>query len=224
MSVIILKNTPDEGPGTIEDFLISRGIRYKMVNLSTESCPNPKGFDTLILMGGPMSANDINRYPYLNTEIRFLKEFINDDKKVLGICLGSQLIAKVLGAKVYKGSVPEIGWYNIEITSEGKKDPVFSRLIPNNSSSIKVFQWHEETFDLPNKAVKLASSDLYPVQAFRYRDTIYSFQFHIEVTDDMIYEWMKDKQIDMKLLKESTKRVSPMYLKYAMEFYDSFFL
>jgi GMP synthase (glutamine-hydrolysing) len=106
---------------------------------------------------------------------------------LLGVCLGSQLIAKALKAKIYRGKQKEIGWYPLQLRPSAEKDPMFGSL----SSPVFMFQWHGETFDLPSGAIHLASSSLYPNQAFRYTDRIYGLQFHCEMTDAMIRDWME---------------------------------
>ena len=104
MSVLILKNISAEGPGTIEDFLGEQGTPYRVVELEKEAVPNAEGFDTLVMMGGPMSVNEEEIYPYLTKEMELAREFIHGGKRVFGICLGAQIMAKALGAKVYRGA------------------------------------------------------------------------------------------------------------------------
>ncbi|MCI4625673.1 MAG: type 1 glutamine amidotransferase, partial [Candidatus Magnetoovum sp. WYHC-5] len=181
MSVLILKNIKNEGPGTIREFLEIAGIRYKIVDLESEPIGNYDDYDTLVVMGGPMSVNDTDKYQYLIEEERVVSEFIANNKKVLGICLGSQMIAKCLGQRVYVGKSPEIGWFELQATVAGLKDAVFSKLIVPETSKLLVFQWHGETFDLPVNATRFAFNALYPNQAFKYANSVYAFQFHIEV-------------------------------------------
>ena len=172
MSVLILKNILSEGPGTIEEFLLERGIPYRIIELEREPVPDAGQFDVLVMMGGPMSVNEEERYPFIRTEVKLVKEFIASGKRVLGVCLGAQIMAKALGAKVYVGPQKEIGWYDIELTEDGIRDPLMNKLAMHPRAGdfwkrFKVFHWHGETFDIPGGAVRLARSDIYPNQAFR---------------------------------------------------------
>lgn len=229
MSVLICKNISAEGPGTIEDFLKAKGIPYTVVDLSKgEKIPDAKAFDTLIMMGGPMSVNEDDIYPYIKKEEELTRDFIAKNKNVLGICLGAQIMAKALGARVYKGGQKEIGWYDIEITSDGIADVLMRKLAVHPQvgdlwKRFKVFHWHGETFDIPEGAVRLAGSELFPNQAFRYGNRAYAFQFHIEVTKEMIYDWLKGENIDHNKLKTDTERLYDVYHGRANNFYQAFF-
>ncbi len=228
MSVLILKNVPSEGPGTIEDFLCEGGIRYRIVDCQQEDIQATHDEDTLVMMGGPMSVSDTDIYPYLRAEIELAKSFILEGKKVFGICLGAQIMAKALGAPVYKGPEPEIGWYDIELTEDGIRDHLVKRLAVHPRAGdfwrrFRVFHWHGETFDIPAGAVRLAKSEMYPNQAFRYGDKAYAFQFHIEVRKEMIYEWLNNEPVDLGQLRKQTETVYEDYLGRAMNFYKAFF-
>lgn len=228
MSVLILKNIRTEGPGTIEDFLRENNIPYKTVELADEKIGDAEKFDALIIMGGPMSVNESDIYTYISREEELTREFIRGKKKVLGICLGAQVMAKALGAKVYKGTGPEIGWHDIELTDTGIEDNLMKRLAIHPKTGdfwkrFKVFHWHGETFDIPEGAVRLAKSDLYPNQAFKYGDKAYAFQFHIEVTKEMVYDWLKNEPLDQNKLKADTEKLYEIYYDRAVNFYKAFF-
>jgi len=228
MSVLILKNVPTEGPGTIEEFLKGNQKDYRIIDLSFEDIPPADDFDALVILGGPMSVNDADRYPYISREIELIKDFTGKKKKILGICLGAQIMAKAFGSRVYPGSEKEIGWYDIEIDYRGGIDRLMGRLVQHPATGeylnqIKVFQWHGETFDIPEGGVRIAKSRLYPNQAFRYGENAYAFQFHIEVREETIYEWLKDEPIDMALLKRDTGRFFSQYQQRALNFYRAFF-
>src|SRR4030043_2456754 len=183
MAVLILKNIAAEGPGTIEDFLEKEDIPFSIVELgSGEITPPLEQYNTLIVMGGPVSVYEMDRYPQIMIATRIIREAINRDMKVLGICLGSQMIAYCLGAEVYPGPEKEIGWLHIELTGDGLKDPLMRQLAIHPAvgdfwRKFKVFHWHGDTFDLPLEAVLLANSELYKNQAFRYGVIVYGFQF-----------------------------------------------
>jgi GMP synthase (glutamine-hydrolysing) len=209
MAVLILKNISSEGPGTIEHFLRKDAIPFQIVEMgSGETAPPLEKFNTLVILGGPMGVYELESYPHLLTGSRIIREAINRDMKILGICLGSQMIAHCLGAKVYPGTEKEIGWRHIELTGDGLKDPLMRKLATHPQvgdfwRKFKVFHWHGDTFDLPPEAVLLASSRLYKHQAFRFGSRVYAFQFHIEVTRDMIREWFQEMPDKDKIIEET---------------------
>jgi GMP synthase-like glutamine amidotransferase len=151
-----------------------------------ESIPDPRSFHLLILMGGPMSVNDEDAYSFLIEEKQFVRRWLTEGKPTLGICLGAQLIADCLGARVYKGNHEELGWYTLMVTEVGTRDP-FMQQFPRR---FPVFQWHGETFDLPEGAILLATAPEYFHQAFRFEKLTYGFQFHLEMTGEMIDAWL----------------------------------
>ncbi|MBI5847746.1 MAG: glutamine amidotransferase [Nitrospirae bacterium] len=222
MSILILKNISTEGPGTIEDFLVHNNMHHTTIDLARHAIDSAAGYDTLLMLGGPMSVNDEAEYPYLTQEMKLAEQFMKDGKKVFGVCLGAQLMAKALGARVYPGREKEIGWYDIELKDAGTQDPLMAYLAPD-SSSCKVFHWHGETFDIPQGAERLAASDLYPNQAFRYGNNAYAFQFHIEVSRQMISDWLKNEPVDLKKLDQETEAYYADYAARAENFYKAFF-
>lgn len=143
------------------------------------------GWDSLIILGGPMAVYEPDENLCLNDEISLIAKAIREDFPVLGICLGSQLIAAAGGAAVYPGPHREAGWGEVELTGAGVKDPIFAGL----PSPLPVFQLHGDTFDLPPGATRLATNDKYANQAFRLGSNIYGLQFHVEVTSDLVKEW-----------------------------------
>jgi GMP synthase-like glutamine amidotransferase len=188
MNVLIIKHVDIEGPGLIEDCLRQEKIPYQILNLGAgERLPKIEDWTHVVILGGPMNVYEEDRYSFLQKEDLFIKEAIQRGKSVLGICLGAQLIAKSLGAKVVKAPVKEIGWYEVSLTEEGGRDRMF-RLLPG---TFPVFQWHEDTYEIPRAGKLIATSSSIPHQAFRYGENVYGLQFHLEVTKEMIQEWMK---------------------------------
>ncbi|MFQ5646143.1 MAG: type 1 glutamine amidotransferase, partial [bacterium] len=188
--IYIIKQVPHEGPGIFGELLQENGLDYRTLEMYQSShidWPSPDQVDGLLVMGGPMGVYETDRYPFLLEEERLIGQLIRRDKPVLGICLGAQLIAKAAGAKVYSGVGKEIGWYPVKLTPEGKKDALFSRL-PEETT---VFQWHGDTFSLPDGGGQLASSALFENQAFRLENRVYALQFHLEVTEEIIKEWLE---------------------------------
>lgn len=227
MSVLILKNIPSEGPGTIGDFLSENHIHWRVVELDREEIPDTMDFDTLVMLGGPMSVND--DISYIRTEEGLVREFITKGRRILGICLGAQIMAKALGARVYVGPQKEIGWYDIELTEDGIRDPLMKTLATHPKVGdfwrrFKVFHWHGETFDIPEGGVRIAMSEIYPNQAFRYGNNAYAFQFHIEVSKGMIYEWLQNEPVDMAVIRKQTEALYEDYHGRAVNFYKAFFL
>ena len=228
MAVLIIKNIATEGPGTIGEFLRKEDIPFTIIELGSGEIPPPlEDFDTLVIMGGPMGVYEMDRYPHLMTGSRLIREAINRGMKILGVCLGAQMVAYCLGSEVYHGPQEEIGWHSIDLTGDGLKDPLMRKLaihprVGDFWRKFKVFHWHGDTFDLPIGAVLLARSDLYKTQAFRYSDNVYGFQFHIEVTKDMINEWLEDKPEIDSIMKD-TENIYEEYAGRAKNFYKAFF-
>ncbi len=228
MSILIIKNIESEGPGTIEDYLKRKKISYGIVELGAgEILPSLDNIDTLIILGGPMGVYEMDKYPHLRTCSRLIREAINREIKILGICLGAQMIAYCLGGNVFLGNEKEIGWHYIELTGEGIKDPLMRQLAIHPTVGdfwrrFKVFHWHGDTFDLPADTVLLASSKIYKNQAFRYGNNVYGFQFHIEVTREMINEWFQDSP-DLELILKETEKTFDEYVGRAFKFYKFFF-
>jgi len=228
MAVLILKNITSEGPGSIEDFLRKEKITYTIVELgSGETPPTLEKFNTLVILGGPMGVYEMEKYPHLLAGSRIIREALNRDMNVLGICLGSQMIAYCLGAEVNAGPEKEIGWHHIELTGEGLKDPLMRKLaihprVGDFWRKFMVFHWHGDTFDLPPGAVLLASSRLYKNQVFRFGSKVYAFQFHIEVTIDMIHDWFQASP-DLNKMIDETERIYEEYTGRAINFYKNFF-
>ena len=230
MGVMIIKHIEIEGPGLIEDCLKEEKIPYQILNLeSGVHLPKPDDCAGIVILGGPMNVYEEDRYPFLREEDLFIKEAIQRGKAVLGICLGAQLVAKALGAKVTKALVKEIGWFDVSLTKVGSRDPLFSRL----PKTFPVFQWHEDTFDLPSAGKLIATSNPILHQAFRYGENAYGFQFHLEVTEEMIHEWMKTYEDEfngsqapllpkLKILSETEKKIGA-YKKRGAEFFRNFF-
>ena len=210
MYVFIFQHLEEESPGIVTQILEEKGVNFQIIHLyKDEELPSFEDCRALVVMGGSMGVNETEKYPFLAKEIFFIKGIIDVGRPCLGICLGSQLIAGALGAKIYPGTVKEIGWYKIKLTSAGLKDPLF-----RDFRKTTIFQWHSDTFDLPKKAIHLASSKDFPNQAFRYGKSTYALQFHPEVTQEMINIWVRagedevlslgDKTLPEKILKETS--------------------
>lgn len=179
----LIQHVPEEGAGVFEQLLPSP---YKTILTIKDSFPdNFENISGVLIMGGPMGVYERSIYPFIEKELAFIKKCYEKNVKVLGVCLGAQMIAEALGGKVYKGHIQEVGWCKIMHTKAAKEDALFS-IFPEE---LDVFQWHGDTFDLPPDAIRLAVSKEYENQAFRVGKHIYGLQYHIEVTDKIIKEW-----------------------------------
>ena len=178
--VLLVQNTKTENSGYLGELLNDDGFKITLINAKHEPLPK-KDFSLVVILGAPESAND--NLPYLQAEQQLIKNCVEKNIPILGICLGSQLIAKTFGAKVYSGPRKEIGFYNdLKIHNNtlffsGFKNP------------FTVFHWHDDTFDLPEGAIRLASSEYYLNQAFQYKSAI-GLQFHLEVNEAMVNLWI----------------------------------
>jgi GMP synthase (glutamine-hydrolysing) len=175
-----------EPPGIFADLLRARGIGIETVELDEGGeLPAWRDVDLVVAMGGPMGSCDEADHPWLAGEKQWIAEAVRAGMPYLGVCLGAQLLAASLGAKVSTGPAPEVGVLPVTLTSEGQADPVFSAL----DESFLALQWHGDTFEVPAGGVHLGSSAAYRNQAFRFGQVAYAIQFHVEVTDHMLNEW-----------------------------------
>lgn len=189
--ILCVQNTEIETLGNLKELFESDGYVIKTINVKRNYIPQDSHkYAAIVILGGYMSVYE--NLPYLNKEQELIKNARQHKVPLLGICLGSQLIAQALGGRVYKGKQKEIGWFNVTIHNEGMND-IFRGIYDKN---IKVFQWHGDTYDLPKDSTLLASSNLYP-QAFRI-DNIIGILFHLEVTSEMIQRWAEEYQSEMK--------------------------
>lgn len=187
--VWVFQHVACETLGTISRALESSGIAARYIR-SFEGESVPKAMDEatgLIVMGGPMGVYDQFDYPFLQDEARLIEIALKEKKPVLGVCLGSQLLAATLGARVTKGNKKEIGWRPVELTAAASSDPLWSDV----ESPFTAYHWHGDIFELPPGAVPLAASDLTQFQAFRYGANAYGFLFHMEVTEKIIREMVQ---------------------------------
>ena len=188
--ILVFRNVAHESLGILEDVFRDADLPFEYADLF-DRLPqpfDPRALAGLVVLGGPMNVDQTDRYPYLADEVGFIRQALDAELPLLGICLGSQLLAKTLGARVYPGSRKEIGWYTVQPTPEAANDPLFRHFGPDEI----VFQWHGDTFDLPAGAVCLASSNLFAHQAFRIGQRAYGLQFHVEVTPQMIEDWLSE--------------------------------
>jgi GMP synthase-like glutamine amidotransferase len=179
MRIQCLKHVPFEGPAAIADWAQSRGHSLALAELHRgDPLPALDSFERLVVMGGPMGVGDESVYGWLAPEKALIRAAIGAGKSVVGVCLGAQLIAEVLGGRVYPNPEKEIGWMPIELTQAGRQSALFGPL----PASLRVFHWHGDTFEPPPGAVHLAHSPVCEQQAFLFGGRVLGLQFHLEST------------------------------------------
>ena len=189
------QHVPFEGLGSIAAWAQTAGHHVNVTRSYAGEQPPPVGLiDWLIIMGGPMNIAEEGRYPWLAAEKIFIRQAIDQGKRVLGICLGAQLIADVLGASVHPNPEKEIGWFPVYPTLEASKSPIANHL-PNG---LNVFHWHGDTFDIPEGAEHLMRSQACENQAFTYMDRVLAFQFHLETTPESAAALVKNCADDLR--------------------------
>lgn len=194
MNIHILKHVPFEDIGAIDQWIKINNYKKSYTKLyESISFPEMNSFDFLIILGGPMGTYEEEDYPWLIEEKNFIQEAIKAKKKILGICLGSQLLADVLGAEVYKNNEKEIGWFPVSITPEGRGNS----LLKDIEDKIEVFHWHGDTFTLPKKSIHLMSSAACNNQAYLYENNILAFQFHFESTPESVSSMVNNEVEDL---------------------------
>ncbi len=186
--ILVFQHVAAEPLGTLDPLIRRRGHRIRFVNFEREpqAQPNVDRYRGLIVLGGPMNVADRHARPHLSVELRAIERMLELGRPVLGICLGAQLLAHVLGAPVRRIARPEIGWYPLHATDAGRRDPVLAPL----GAASPVFQWHGCHFEVPSSAVHLARTADCEQQAFRYGETAYGFQFHLEMDPPLIERWL----------------------------------
>jgi GMP synthase-like glutamine amidotransferase len=184
----IIRHVPYEGPGLIETVGREMGLSFALHCMDRgDRLPDAGSIAGLVVMGGPMGANDEASHPFLAGEKTLIAEAVRAGLPVLGVCLGSQLMASALGAVVRTGPRPEIGQGEVQLTEAGLADPVLGP----EGASVRVFHWHGDTFDLPGGSTHLARSALYPHQAFRAGARAYALQVHVEVDEILARSWAR---------------------------------
>jgi GMP synthase (glutamine-hydrolysing) len=187
--VWVLQHAHSETLGRIEDILALAGITADYIRPFTGQAVPKDMRDAagLIVMGGPMGVYEHPRFPFLREEMRLIENAVRDEKPILGICLGSQLLAGTLGAAVTKGKQREIGWFPVRLLDSARVDTLWTEV----DDSFTAYHWHGDIFDLPRGATLLATSDQTECQAFCYGHNAYGFLFHLEVTERIVQEMVE---------------------------------
>lgn len=180
MEILCLQHVAFEGPARLETWLNSQGVTLRKVLVSEQELPDPSGRHAVIVMGGPMNIYQHRDHPWLLEEKRFLRACIDQGIPLLGVCLGAQLLADTLGARVFQNTHREIGWLPVEPT------PEIRRLFPSLAGAPTVLHWHGDTFELPQGAIRVAASEACPEQGFYLPGVCLGLQFHVESTPDSV--------------------------------------
>jgi GMP synthase-like glutamine amidotransferase len=209
MKIHYLQHVPFENPGSILTWAKEKGFPVTDTKLyAKETFPKTKDFDWLIIMGGPMNIYEEEKYPWLITEKLFIQKAIEENKVVIGLCLGGQLIADILGGRVVKNPCTEIGWFPVTWTDRALSYSWFSHF----PKEAVVFEWHGDTFtDLPEEVVLLAENEACKNQAFQYKNRVFGFQFHLENTLEIInnlIENCSDEMVPGKYVQTAEELVS----------------
>ena len=217
--IYIIQHAENEGPGMIGDYFSSRHYSVKTIKPYIDGC-FPARFewtDSLIIMGGPMSAYQDSDFPFMSEEVELIKYALRKGVPVLGICLGAQLMARALGARVIKAPSREIGWDRVRLTCKGVIDPVFNYM----DTVLDVFQWHEDMFEVPENSLLLAESTVCP-QVFKAGKNSYGFQCHFEATPEMIEDWVSSGELSGgEMLREAYAK-KEQYVIQAKKILDNF--
>ncbi len=211
---LVLQHIEAEPPGLIGEALISKGFDLEYCHgYQGQQIPKTlEAYEALVVMGGPMGVYEADQFSFLKKEIKLIENALKLEKPILGVCLGSQLLAHVLGAKVYPGPQKEIGWYSVDLCPDASKD----QLLKNTPRSFIGFHWHGDIFDLPAETVCLAKSELTACQAYRYGTNVYGFLFHMEVNREMIHRWtgrFSEELTSAKINSDAILQKSAEYLK-----------
>ena len=196
--VLALQHVWENPVGRLGNLLHEHGIEYDTVDVETQNLPDPSAYHAVIAFGGSQHLYAEDQYPYFAQEQELIRTVLEKEIPFLGICLGSQLLAKVLGGVVKKHTMTEIGFFDVEFTDAGKKDPLYAGL-PGHQ---KIYHWHADTFTLPTGASLLATNENTVNQAFRYGKRAYGIQYHVELDSDMLYHWLHHPDAKESVIKE----------------------
>ena len=201
--ILVFQHVAKEGLGSFEDELKKANLSWETLMVSSDavfpSSVKLEEYGAFIALGGPMGVYEEERYPWIKKEILVIQEIIRQKKPFLGICLGAQLLAKAVGARVYPGDKLEIGWHPIRLDDWFfKRNPLFFQIDPTKPQT--VFHWHGDTFDIPTEGYRLAWNESYPNQAFCFNGNTVGLQFHVEMTETMIRNWLSDDEARIRVM------------------------
>jgi len=188
--ILIIQHIDIETPGIILNFMKEKGISFDCIKIENDNT-NLLDYDGLIIMGGPMSVNDKAQYSFIDQEIALVKHYLKLHKPILGICLGSQIIASALNSSIYRNSKQELGWHKISLSQTN------NTIFENLENNFLAFHWHGDIFNLPDNSIKLASSKISNIQAFVFQKNCYGLLFHLEVTKEIVEDIVEIFESDL---------------------------
>ena len=189
MKILVIQNSIRDPIGILGEHLVNRGAELSTW-LPEQQLQRPQGeFSGLIILGGHMNAHEDDKYPHLKQVVDLIHQFHAANKPIMGVCLGAQLIARGFGSQVSPHSTPELGFSSLKVVESLATEP----WLQNCAADLHIMQWHFDTFDLPGQATLLMTNDICKHQAYRIGNNIYGFQFHLEVTPDIIADWLAAK-------------------------------
>jgi GMP synthase (glutamine-hydrolysing) len=226
-SLLALRHVGFEHLGTFAPVFAAHGydIAYRDAGVDELSAIDPLAADMLVMLGGPIGAYEEELYPFVRDELAILERRLKADRPTLGICLGSQMMARALGARVYAGSGKEVGWSPLQLTQAGDASPL-AQIGPKHTL---VLHWHGDTFDLPDGATLLASTEKYPHQAFARGANVLGLQFHAEIDPHEIERWLIGHACEIAGLKDTgvaalradTARFGPILARQGAKFLEA---
>lgn len=231
MNILVIQSTEIDPIGILGDHLKAQGAQLYTWLAEKQPAPPEGEYDGLIILGGPMNAHEDDKFPHLKQSVALIQQFSVENKPIMGVCLGAQLIARAFGSQVYRHTVPELGFCPVgpiasllESTpdSEPELQPELEPWLKNCPPDLNIMQWHFDTFDLPAQATLLMTNKVCKNQAFRIGQNIYGFQFHLEVTPEIVMSWlqMKDAWIEANYpqLDQQIKEQAALYSAQSAQF------
>jgi GMP synthase (glutamine-hydrolysing) len=210
-----------EDAGTLEGVLAERGIDLHYLQAGVDHLAPVKQADLLVVLGGPISIYEFDRYPFLKDELATIETAVKQGTPVVGICLGAQALAAVLAARVYPGTEKELGWDRLTLTDEGKASPL------GVLEGLHILNWHGDTFDLPSGATRLASTSITPNQAFAYGPRVLALQFHVELPERDMERWLightlelANQKVDLNQMRAETARYAPATIEASRKLFN----
>ena len=224
MSILFVQHVDNEGPGHFKQVLEDQEVPFLVLKaFSSMKYDLPSSCSGVIILGGPMNVYDESDYPFLREEKDFIRELIRQEIPLLGICLGAQLIAQAAGGKVFKADKKEIGWDEVNVSTEGEDDLILKGL----PKVFQVFQWHEDTFSIPPQGKRLLTAAGCPNQGFKVGTRCYGIQFHLEADAEMIAGWLQSALGDLPsnhigIIQKETEEKEPECLMWGKKFLLNF--